>query len=433
MKTFTLYRHLRLAVGIVGLSCVAMQAFAQDAERMHEMQRIIEAQQKQLETQQKQLDEQRQLLQKLQTQMESLADDVETAEQEQVARIADHEQIVTSRGVDRVKLSISGWVNRAVNVVDDGKDTDAYFVDNDNSESRIDFRGSGKINDDLTLGSRIELTIAPDKAGNVNQNKTESGDVFDQRITEMFVDSKRFGKVSLGKGHTASYGTASRDLSRTTVISYVTVADTAGGMLFRQKDDDTLTNLRIVDAFQSYDGLNRRSRVRYDTPTYNGFQFSTSFLTEQRYDAALWWGGQGYGFKAIGAAALADPKLDDTDLQYDGSFSLLHEDTGLNLTLSAGLLERDKQSNGKNYYGKIGWLTRFFSFGDTAFSVDYGQTKNQPRENDDGYTAGFAAVQSFEKFGSELYFLYRKYSLDRDVEPNVYDIDVVSIGTRVKF
>lgn len=433
MKTFTLYRHLRLAVGIVGLSCVAMPAFAQDAEKMHELQRIIAVQQKQLEIQQKQLDEQRQLLQGLQTQMESLTEEVETTEQGQVARIADHEQIVTSRGVDRVKLSISGWVNRAVNVVDDGKDTDAYFVDNDNSESRIDFRGTGEINDDLTLGSRIELTIAPDKAGNVNQNDKEAGDVFDQRITEMFVDSKRFGKVSLGKGHTASYGTASRDLSRTTVISYVTVADTAGGMLFRQKDDDTLTNLRIAEAFQSYDGLNRRSRVRYDTPTYHGFQFSTSLLTDQKYDAALWWGGQGYGFKAIGAAAVADPKQDDADLQYDGSFSLLHQDTGLNLTLSAGLLEHDKQSSGKNYYGKIGWLTRFFSFGDTAFSVDYGETKNQPRENDDGYTAGFAAVQSFEKFGSELYFLYRKYSLDRDVEPNIYDIDVVSIGTRVKF
>jgi hypothetical protein len=433
VKTFPLLRPLSLAAGIISLGFFAMPAFAQDAGNVQELRRVIEAQQKQLEVQQKQLDEQRQLLQRLQTQMESLAEEVETVEQGQVAVVADHEQIVTSRGVDRVKLSISGWVNRAVNVVDDGKNTDAYFVDNDNAESRVDLRGTGKINDDLTLGSRIELTIAPDKAGNVNQNKKESGDVFDQRITEMFLDSKRFGKVSLGKGHTASYGTASRDLSRTTVISYVTVADTAGGMLFRQKDDDTLTNLRIIDAFQSYDGLNRRSRVRYDTPAYNGFQFSTSLLTEQRYDAALWWGGQGYGFKAIGAAALADPKLDDTDLQYDGSFSLLHEETGLNLTLSAGLLERDNQSNSKNYYGKIGWLKKFFSFGDTAFSVDYGQTKNQPTENDDGYTTGFAAVQSFEKFGSELYFLYRKYSLDRDVEPDVYDIDVVSIGTRVKF
>ena len=72
------------------------------------------------------------------------------------------------------------------------------------------------------------------------------------------------------------------------------------------------------------------------TPTYHGFKVSTSLLTDQRYDAALWWSDQGYGFKAIGAAAVADPKIVDTDMQYDGSFSLLHEKTGLNLTLSAG-------------------------------------------------------------------------------------------------
>ena len=58
-------------------------------------------------------------------------------------------------------------------------------------------------------------------------------------------------------------------------------------------------------------------------------------------------GGQGYGFKAAGAVAFADPNVDDTDLQYDGSFSLLHEDTGLNLTLSAGLMERDDQGDPK--------------------------------------------------------------------------------------
>jgi hypothetical protein len=421
------------ALGIFSLGLTAMPAFAQDAEKVQEMKRVIDAQQKQLETQQKQLDEQRQLLQELQTQMESLSEEVETIEQGPVAPVADHERIVTAPGVDRIKLSISGWVNRAVNIVDDGKDTDAYFVDNDNAESRVDLAGIGKINDDLTLGSRIQLTIAPDKAGDVNQNDKEPGDVFDQRITEFYLDSKRFGKLSLGKGFTASYGTASRDLSRTTVISYVTVADTAGGMLFRQSNDDTLTDLDIAHAFQSFDGLNRRSRVRYDTPTYHGFQLSTSLLTEQRYDAALWWGGQGYGFKAIGAAAVADPKLDDTDLQYDGSFSLLHEETGLNLTLSAGLQEHDQQDNAGNYYGKIGWLTKFFSFGETAFAVDYNKTRNQPTGDDEGYSTGLAAVQSFEKYGSELYFLYRKYSLDRDVEPDVHDIDVISTGARVKF
>jgi predicted porin len=446
MKTFS-FRHLLLiAGGIIGLTFLAMPAFAQDAKKMQELQRVIDAQQKQMEAQQKQLDAQRQLLQDLQKQMESLVKEADTEEVPVAAEkpaakpeVASTkapppvEKVVTTGGGERVKLSISGWVNRAVNIVDDGKDTDAYFVDNDNAESRVTFTGTGKINDDLTLGSVIELTIAPNKASDVNQEDQETGDIFEQRITEATLDSKRFGKLSLGKGFSGAYGSASRDLSRTEVISYVTVADTAGGMLFREKDDDTLTNIPINVAFQSFDGLNRVNRMRYDTPTYHGFRLSAAAVSDQRYDAALWWGGQGYGFKAIGAVGLADPNKDDTDLQYDGSFSLLHEDTGLNLTLSAGLQERDNQSDAGNLYGKLGWLTRFFSFGETAFEVDYTRTQNQPTKNDDGYSAGAAAVQFFEEYGTDIYLLYRLYSLDRDVEPSVHDISLVSIGARVKF
>ena len=446
MKSLSLLHLLLLAVGILGLGFLAMPAFAQDAAKMKELQRVIDAQQKQMEAQQKQLDAQRQLLQDLQKQMESLVKDADTegvpvAAEKPAAKPAvastkappPVEKVVTSGGGERVKLAISGWVNQMVNIVDDGKDTRAYFVDNDNAESRVNFAGTAKVTDDLTLGSMIELTIAPNKAGDVSQDNEEIGDIFEQRIVEATLDSKRFGKLSLGKGWTASYGSASRDLSRTSVISYATVADTAGGMLFRQTDDDTLTDLRIVDAFQAFDGLNRQNRVRYDTPTFYGFHLSASAVSDQRYDAALWWGGQGYGFKAIGAAALADPNKDDTDLQYDGSFSLLHEDTGLNLTLSGGMLDRDNQSDAENLYGKLGWLTRFFSFGETAFGVDYTRTQNQPTENDDGYSVGAAAVQFFEEYGTEIYFLYRLYSLDRDVEPSVHDITVGSIGARVKF
>jgi predicted porin len=443
MKTSPLLHLLLLAGGTIVLGFFAMPAFAQDVGKVQELQRVIDvqqklldaqqkqlnSQQKQLDAQQKQLDAQRKVLQELKTKTESPTKEVKTTVQ---APVKPEKKVVTS-SEERIKLSISGMVNRAVNVIDDGKDTDAYFVDNDNSESRVKFAGTAKVNDDLTLGGTIELTIAPDKAGDVNQNDKEPGDVFDQRITEVTLLSKRFGKLSLGKGHTASYGTASRDLSRTDVISYVTVSDTAGGMLFRQKGDDTLTSLPINVAFQSYDGLNRRSRIRYDTPTFYGFQLSTSLLTDQRYDAALWWGGQGYGFKAIGAASVADPKLDDTDLQYGGSFSLLHEETGLNFTLSAALLERNHQDDGGNLFGKVGWLTKFFSFGETAFSVDYTKTRNQPTEDDEGYSFGLAAVQFFEDYGTEVFFLYRLYSLDRDIEPDVHDISVVSMGARVKF
>jgi len=446
MKTFSFRHVLIIAGGIIGMALLALPASAQDAEKVKVMQRVIDAQQKQLEDQQKQLDAQRQLLQDLQKKMESLVKDADTegapvAAEKPAAKPAvastktppPDKKVVTSGGGERVKLGISGWVNRAVNIVDDGKDTDAYFVDNDNAESRVRFDGTAKATDDLTVGSTIELTIGPNKASDVNQDDQEVDNVFEQRITEATLDSKRFGKLSLGKGFSAAYGSASRDLSRTEVISYVTVADTAGGMLFRQKDDDTLTNLPINVAFQSFDGLSRVNRVRYDTPTYHGFHLSAAAVSDQRFDAALWWGGQGYGFKAIGAVGLADPNQDDTDLQYDGSFSLLHEDTGLNLTLSAGLQERDNQGDAGNLYGKLGWLTKFFSFGETAFGVDYTRTRNQPTGDDDGYSIGLAAVQFFEEYGTDIYALYRLYSLDRDVEPEVHDINVVSIGARVKF
>jgi predicted porin len=416
-------------------------AFAQDDAKLQELLRIIDAQQKQNESQQKQLDAQSQLLQQLQAQIESLAKGEaattalatdKKAEATTTAK-APAKNAVTSGDGERIKLSIDGWVNRMVSIIDDGKDTDAYFVDNDNSESRVNFVGTAKVTDDLTLGSRIELTIAPNKAGNVDQNNQETNNIFDQRWTEASLDSKRFGKLSLGKGNVAAYGTAAVDLSRTTVIAYSGLVDLAGAMLFRQKNDDTLTDVRIGDAFNNFDGLTRKNRVRYDTPTFYGFHLGATAFSEQRYDGALFWGGQGYGFKAAAGAGLTDPNEDDTGLRYGGSFSILHEDTGLNLSLSSGKLERDNQSDPYNLYGKIGWLKNFFPFGWTAFSADYTRSYNLPTDNDDGYSVGLAAVQSFEKFGTEVYMLYRLHSLDRDVEPDVHDINVFSFGARVKF
>jgi hypothetical protein len=204
--------------------------------------------------------------------------------------------------------------------------------------------------------------------------------------------------------------------------------------LFRQKNsDDTLTDVSVSDAFKDLDGLSRKSRVRYDTPTFYGFHLAGSAVSDQRYDGSLWWGGQGFGFKAAGAVAVAYPNEDNTDLQYDGSFSLLHEATGLNLTLSAALQERDNQGDANNMWVKVGWLTRFFSFGETAFAVDYDRSVNLPTGTDEGYSAGAAIVQQFEDYGTELYMQYRFYSLDRDADPNVQDINVGTIGARVKF
>jgi hypothetical protein len=320
-----------------------------------------------------------------------------------------------------------------VNVVGDGKNTTAYFVDSDASNTRVRFIGTAKATDDLTIGSRLEVAMTSNESGDVNQNDENQSDFYNVRWADLTLASKRFGKLYFGKGDTASNNAAELDLSKTDVVAYSSIADIAAGMLFRQNNGDTLTDISVSDAFKNQDGLSRKNRVRYDTPTFWNFHLQGGLVSDQRWDTSLWWAGQGLGFKAAAAFAVSNPNKDDSDLLYDGSFSTLHESTGLNLTLSAGLEDRDSQGDPTNLYAKGGWLTRFFSVGQTAFSLDYTRSVNLPTGKDDGYSVGGAVVQQFEDYGTELYLQYRLYSLSRDAEPGVQDMNVGTIGARVKF
>ena len=74
----------------------------------------------------------------------------------------------------------------------------------------------------------------------------------------------------------ASNNTAEVDFSGTSVISYSSVADSAGAQLLRQSDG-TLSDIEIKDAFTNYDGLSRKVRIRYDSPSWSGFGLRTSY------------------------------------------------------------------------------------------------------------------------------------------------------------
>ena len=421
---------LLLAIQLVSVGTVAAQEGTVDPKTVERLERLIKQQQQQLESLQEQLNQLKQTATDAQTQAEeakSVAEETKTAVQAPVAKT------VTS-GQERVKLAISGQVNRAVNLIDDGKNTDLYFVDNDTSNTRVRFVGTAKATDDLSLGTRLEYAVTSNESGDVSQDNEDTGDFFNVRWADVTLTSNRYGKIWLGRGDTASNNTAEVDLSKVDVLAYSSVADPAGGMLFRESGGgNSLTTVSVANAFNNRDGLSRRDRLRYDTPTFWGFHLAGSAVSDQRYDASLWWSGQGYGFKAAAAAAVANPNNDNSDLQYDGSFSVLHEGTGLNLTMSAGLLDRDDEGDPTNFYIKGGWLTRLFSVGQTGFGVDYTRSLNLPTGRDDGYSVGVAAVQQFDNFGTELYLGYRLYSLDRDVAPSVEDMNVGTVGARVKF
>ncbi len=405
-----------------------------DPQIIKQMQEIIRQQQEQLQRQAEQIKAQSEMLGILQKQMSVLQPSPPPQPSVIAVPGASAPQLMVVSGNDRIKLTLSGQVNRAVNVVSDGGGTKLYHVDNNASNSRFRLIGAGKINDELSVGTRIEVAVAPEVSSQVSQTSQNPGTWFDQRWAEVSLASRPYGKLSLGKGDTASNTTAEMDLSGTDVVQYAVVSDIASGMLFREKGGDRpLTTIKVFDVFHDRDGLSRQSRMRYDTPALNGFSLASSLVSNQRSDLALFWNNEGHGIKAAWAFAVSNPNLVDSGLQYDGSFSILHQSTGLNLTLSSGLLEKDAMADTTNLYVKLGWIANLIDLGHTAFGIDYTRSRNLPAENDTAYSVGVAAVQSFTDFATELYLQYRLYSLDRKFDPSVSDLNVATFGARVKF
>lgn len=431
-------RNIKLTI-LATVIMLAVQAFAVgpaqaeqvsvDAKMIERLENMLNAQQQQINTLQQEIKQLKQSTVEAQTQAREAKIIAETVQQSDQPPVA---KMVTS-GEDRIKLSISGQVHRAMSVADDGDKTDTYFVDPDSSNTRVRFVGTAKLSDDLTLGSRLEVALAPNESADVNQEDQESGDFIDERYADLSLTSQRFGMLSLGKGDTSSNNSAEVDLSGTDVIQYASVADIVGGLSLRRSSDDELTDITVGSAFKDFDGLSRKSRLRYDTPKFYGFGLSGSVISDRRWDSSLWWAGEGYGVKAAAAAAVAYLHEDDADYQYDGSFSVLHQATGLNLTFSAGTKDTDNQSDPYNLWGKIGWLTSLNDFGKTAFGIDYGHSENVASDDYEGDTFGATVVQNFDDYGTQVYFQFRNFSLDTKDDANVSDINVGTVGARVKF
>lgn len=408
-------------------------------ETIQHQQQLLQQQSEQLQRQSEQIRRQDDQLQKLQHQISTLL--YKATNQPSVQTTTPHKPdsalqqplpAVIASGNDKIKLALSGQVNRAINVVSDGAGTAIYHVDNNVSNSRFRLVGTAEISPDLTLGTRLEMAFTADESSKVTQDNQSPGNYLNSRWADISLASKRFGKLSLGKGYTASYFTAGSDLSQTDIVLFSSVADIAGGLKFRKKDGQ-LTSNSLADVFTDYDGLNVKSRLRYDSPTWNGFSLAGSLVSGQRSDLGLRWGGVGYGFQGAASFGLANPRLDDSGLQYDGSFSLLHTASGLNLTLSSGMLEKKAERNAFSYYAKLGWLANLTSQGSTAFGVDLSRSENGSAPGDKGSSVGAAVVQEFTKIATELYLQYRIYVLQMGDRTPIYDINVGTLGVRVKF
>lgn len=335
-------------------------------------------------------------------------------------------------------LTLSGQINPAFNVVDDGISTDVFIVDNDTSGTRFRLDADAPLGQ-TTLGATLEIGASPNNSYDVSQLAPQTDADFNVRRAEVTFRDDRYGRLQLGKGSSAADDTAEYDLSLVAgPIMYAGVADIAGGILFTDGTDYSGTT--VGDAFFDFDG-DRLARVRYDTPMFGPLQGSASYGQDDQWAAAVTLGGD-YGdwsgwtvgdFTLLAAASVYNTTDDTVDYAYAASGSVLHDPTGLSLTLSTGGYHLDEGDDPSNVYAKLGWDTEFWPLGPTGFGVDYTQGDNISSEGADGTSYGLAAVQRIDRYGIDLYAQIRRYELDQTSDPELNNVTVGTFGTKFTF
>lgn len=361
---------------------------------------------------------------------------------------------------EKVKVTLSGQVNRLAGNFGNGAQTRFTSADNDISGSRFRVLGAAKINDEFSAGTRIEVAVRSNSTADTEVNtKEQSSSALSIRWIDFSLKSNTVGTLFMGKGSMFSDESSERDLSGTYVATGASGPEQlATGMKFVNNTTGLNTGPQIGDVYSGMPGLRRLDRVRYDTPSFYGFTLGSSFATGGGWDAGLNYAGDIEGTKIQGSLAYArrngpaaitsgafngGTNFDNAYKQVDGSLSVR---IPLGLSLTGGFGDRKVQQTGrkraKMWYGKLGYDHKFFDIGTSAFSIDYGQTKDLANNTSNVTTSGlygraktysFAFVQQLDGYGVELYATVRRFKFDSSNGTNFRPITMYLAGGRLKF
>jgi hypothetical protein len=339
-------------------------------------------------------------------------------------------------GSDKVAATLYGQVSRAAMYADDGYDDKFFHVDNDNSSTRVGLKGEVAATENLTVGSVFEVEWQENPSDKVSmQEESISGEFLGRHFDIWF--KSQIGKLSLGKGNTASTDTSEIDLSGTTVAGFSDLVVGAGFNFYDAAAAD-YSDISVGKVFDSMDGLSRLNRVRYDSPSFGGFSLSAAAAEGDTSDVTLRYAGAINDTKLEAAASYATPGKGYG--QINGSASVLFP-FGLNLTLASGVRDIDNMPAGGDdptfMYGKIGYICKNLlpDLGATAVSFDYGVYENVKKQTtgEEGTVYGVQLVQSLSAWNTDLYAAYQNFELEDKTSADYEPIGVMMAGARIKF
>ena len=138
---------------------MASPAMAVDEAMIKRMEELIQKQQAQIEAQARAIEKMQKQIGEISS--KAVEEATAAAKSEMAKAGGAPPDVVRNTNGDKVALKIYGQVNRAFLFADDGDSSDYYFVDNDNSSSRMGFLGEAKVNEDITIGTRMNSNTSP--------------------------------------------------------------------------------------------------------------------------------------------------------------------------------------------------------------------------------------------------------------------------------
>jgi predicted porin len=420
-------------------------------------------------------------------------------------RVAELEATTARKGNRKVSLEVSGHINEAIMFWDDGSEENVYVVGNDSGRSRFRFKGKAKINNDWSAGYLIEIGVRTHRSDRVDQGPpplvadvTEGASplpTLDIRHSVWNLTSKTYGGVYVGWSNSATESITEANITQTKDIAKNSdTEDQAAGFQLRNSAGglSAIEWRRLVkdDFIQPGEG-SRGNNIRYVSPEFGGFWAEASFGQDDMWATSINWKGHEGGFKWLAGfgysentetvsatmPCIVSPSNGDAECnQYGGSFSVLHEDSGLFVNFGAGqfvdekidtlggfsgALNTDPDDESTFYSVQAGIEKKFIELGKTTVygeyfdhdggandrSVSVGDAINPFANsariwNSEVRTYGVGVIQGIDAAAMRLYAFWRHYEADvtmreqttgnlEDVQ--LEDLDVITAGALIQF
>ena len=324
-------------------------------------------------------------------------------------------------------VRIYGQLNRATMYWDDGKKSAVYAVDNETSSSRLGLMGTHPFLAELSAGYRVEIDSRFTSSSEVSRGNPW-GDLGDGAIrlrhAYWYVENSKLGRLTFGQQSPATDDLTLLNLGSQMNDAAVHYNNHFG--IWLNMGSGFTTDLQWGQIAHNVDSL-RGLFARYDTPSMGGVVLSAAWGEDNVWDVAARYQADWNAFPFVaGVGYIDDPSRRYRDVK--GSASLIHEPTGLYVSVAGGLRDDDVSilsANGLAHfrYLQLGISKQWLPHGKTTFYGDYGLYKNFNVGNllradlvnpgalviwgtlaeTEVHRRGVGAEQSFDKAGLLLY------------------------------